>query len=350
MRKKILWVSTCPFVGGGEQFLVNTLLPLADEFELMGLAATDWLSHEMPDTRLFQHNGFWGRIREVNALVKEQKPDIVLLNGGSALYMAPFLPGKRVLIRHTTDEAVTAGPKRWLYRAVMGTVYKAATRVVHVSQYALTQQRVATEKGIAILNGVVPLPERSDFFIGGRPLRLLYCGRMEREKGVDVLVNAVQELSPREVELHLVGSGSLLPYLKSLSLPNIHVHGFQEDVTPFYKQADVYVQLSSFENCPFSVIDAMSHCLPVIANPCGGLTEMVTPEVTGLYAKQEVADVMGAIMEFVRVPQKVREMGISGHVRCCVRYNQQDKIKAYRDLFKDLRCAGQKGESIEASV
>ena len=336
MRKKILWVSTCPFVGGGEQFLVNTLLPLADEFELMGLAATDWLSHEMPDTRLFQHNGFWGRIREVNALVKEQKPDIVLLNGGSALYMAPFLPGKRVLIRHTTDEAVTAGPKRWLYRAVMGTVYKAATRVVHVSQYALTQQRVATEKGIAILNGVVPLPERSDFFIGGRPLRLLYCGRMEREKGVDVLVNAVQELSPREVELHLVGSGSLLPYLKSLSLPNIHVHGFQEDVTPFYKQADVYVQLSSFENCPFSVIDAMSHCLPVIANPCGGLTEMVTPEVTGLYAKQEVADVMGAIMEFVRVPQKVREMGISGHVRCCVRYNLQDKIKAYRDLFKDL--------------
>ena len=350
MRKKILWVSTCPFVGGGEQFLVNTLLPLADEFELMGLAATDWLSHEMPDTRLFQHNGFWGRIREVNALIKEQKPDIVLLNGGSALYMAPFLPGKRVLIRHTTDEAVTAGPKRWLYRAVMGTVYKAATRVVHVSQYALTQQRVATEKGIAILNGVVPLPERSDFFIGGRPLRLLFCGRMEREKGVDVLVNAVQELSPREVELHLVGSGSLLPYLKSLSLPNIHVHGFQEDVTPFYKQADVYVQLSSFENCPFSVIDAMSHCLPVIANPCGGLTEMVKPEVTGLYAKQEVADVMGAIMEFVRVPQKVREMGVSGHVRCCVRYNQQDKIKAYRDLFKDLRCAGQKGESIKASV
>ena len=94
----------------------------------------------------------------------------------------------------------------------------------------------------------------------------------------------------------------------------------------------------------------MSHCLPVIANPCGGLTEMVKPEVTGLYAKQEVADVMGAIMEFVRVPQKVREMGISGHVRCCVRYNQQDKIKAYRDLFKDLRCSGQKGESIEASV
>ena len=336
MRKKILWVSTCPFVGGGEQFLVNTLLPLADEFELMGLAATDWLSHEMPDTRLFQHNGFWGRIREVNALVKEQKPDIVLLNGGSALYMAPFLPGKRVLIRHTTDEAVTAGPKRWLYRAVMGTVYKAATRVVHVSQYALTQQRVATEKGLASMNGVVPLPERSDFFSGGRPLRLLYCGRMVREKGVDVLVKAVQELSPREVELHLVGSGPLLPYLQSLSLPNIHVHGFQEDVTPFYEQADVYVQLSSFENCPLAVIDAMSHCLPVIAYPCGGLLERVVPEVTGLYAKQEVADVMGAIMEFVRVPQKVREMGISGHVRCCVRYNLQDKIKAYRDLFKDL--------------
>lgn len=336
MRHTILWISTCPFVGGGERFIVNTLLPLQGDFHLSGLAVTGWLRERMPDTRLFSHSDLWGQIVEARALIKELRPSVVLLNGGSALYMAPFLPGKKVLIRHTTNEAVTAGPKRWVYQAIMGAAYRSALRTVHVSNYSLTQQHVAVEKGCAILNGVTPLPERSDFYIGNRPLRLLYCGRMERDKGVEVLVDTIKELPPHEVELHLVGQGPLLSYLQNLSIPNVYVHGFQTDVTPFYEKADVYVQLSSFENCPYSVMDAMSHCLPVIAYPCGGLLEMVVPEVTGLYAKQEVADLMGAIKEFIRVPQKVKEMGISGHIRCCVRYNQQDKIAEYRTLFQNL--------------
>ena len=335
MRKKILWVSTCPFVGGGEQFLVNTLLPLADEFELVGLAATDWLSLRMPNTQLFTEGHFVGQLRRVKQVVKAERPDVVLLNGGSALYMAPFIGAKTVLIRHTTDEAVRAGVKRWLYQRIMERAYRAATRVVHVSRYALAQQRVATEKGLAILNGVFPQPQRVDFYRGERPLRLLYCGRMEREKGVEVLVNAVRELPTSLVELDLVGTGSLLPYLSELALPNVRVHGFQKEVAPFYERADVYVQLSSFENCPFSVIDAMSYCLPVIAYPCGGLLEMVAPELAGVFAQREVADVMGAIQVFTRCPQRVKEMGLSGHVRCCVRYNQKDTIAAYRALLRD---------------
>lgn len=333
MKKKIVWISTCPFVGGGEKFVVNTLLPLADDFQLVGLAATDWLCQQMPETRLFHQGNLWGQIVQARNLVRAEKPDLVVLNGGSALYMAPFLKAKTVLIRHTTDEYVTAGAKRWLYQRIMGRSYRAATQVAHVSRYALSQQRVAVEKGRAILNGVYPLPERSEFYIGNRPLRLLYCGRMEPEKGVQALVKAVQELPASTVELDLVGTGSLLPDLQRLSLPNVRVHGFQQVVAPFYEQADVYVQLSSFENCPFSVIDAMSHSMPVIAYPCGGLLEMVVPDSTGIYAIQEVADVIGAIKVFLRDPLKVREMGTSGHIRCCVRYNQKDTIAAYRQLF-----------------
>ena len=80
-----------------------------------------------------------------------------------------------------------------------------------------------------------------------------------------MLVNAVRELPNSLVELDLVGTGSLLPSLSELDLPNVRVHGFQKEVAPFYERADVYVQLSSFENCPFSVIDAMSYGLPGIA-------------------------------------------------------------------------------------
>ena len=59
----------------------------------------------------------------------------------------------------------------------------------------------------------------------------------------------------------------------------------------------------------------------------------VTIDARWVYAIQEVADVIGAIKVFLRDPLKVREMGTSGHIRCCVRYNQKDTIAAYRQLF-----------------
>ncbi len=118
------------------------------------------------------------------------------------------------------------------------------------------------------------------------PVRLLYTGRMDRGKGLLVLVEALGKLVGRgeDVVLDLVGrrqSGddTLSEALAVAKLQGIRArviyHGFRTlgaDLFQFYKRADIFVLASvRTEGFPRSVWEAMAHSLPVVATGVGSI-------------------------------------------------------------------------------
>ncbi len=116
----------------------------------------------------------------------------------------------------------------------------------------------------------------------------LYVGRITREKGLDILTEAInsgKEELPSDFTLIIVGEGDYLNQLKvdckKLKIKTIFT-GDRRDVESFYFAADFFIQPSLHENHSIALLEAYAAGLPAIATYCGGNPEIVEDNVTGI--------------------------------------------------------------------
>jgi glycosyltransferase involved in cell wall biosynthesis len=137
------------------------------------------------------------------------------------------------------------------------------------------------------------------FGVNGSGVRLLYVGRISREKDLDVLAAAYDKVraAGQPVQLFLVGHG---PYSEALAaaLPDAVFLGYLtgEPLAIAYASADIFVFPSTTDTFGNVVIEAQASGLPVIVSDLGGPKELVEDGVNGLVTKaHDVEDVARAI-------------------------------------------------------
>lgn len=122
---------------------------------------------------------------------------------------------------------------------------------------------------------------------------VFYIGRMTEQKGIDVLINAIQQLAThsefKRMRLTFVGNGPDAQLLKELTknYTNCTFEGFQNDVTRFYQKADLIVVPSRWESFCYTVAEAQSSGVPVIASDIPGPNDIIQNETTGWLIKPE---------------------------------------------------------------
>jgi len=119
---------------------------------------------------------------------------------------------------------------------------------------------------------------------------VLFVGRLVYEKGVHVLVNAVQRVLEKvNVKFVIVGNGYMRDQLAGLVKNTGLTHkvlftGFldEESLRKLQKCADVSVVPSLFEPFGIVALEAMAAKSPVVVSDTGGLSEIVEHDVTGV--------------------------------------------------------------------
>ncbi len=147
----------------------------------------------------------------------------------------------------------------------------------------------------------------------GKEVRLLYVGRISREKDLDVLAAAYRKVrdSGLPVKLFIVGHG---PYSEALaaSLPDAIFAGYLkgEKLATAYASADIFVFPSTTDTFGNVIIEAQASGLPVIVSDLGGPKELVENGVTGLITKaRDVDDLERAISLLVSDEEMRKQMG-----------------------------------------
>jgi glycosyltransferase involved in cell wall biosynthesis len=108
--------------------------------------------------------------------------------------------------------------------------------------------------------------------IGGA--KLLVVARLERQKGLDVLLRAFGRLQPTfQAALVVVGEGSEYEALRNLAdrlylTSRIHWLGRRHNPFPYYRWADVVVIPSRYEGFPNVALEAMACGRAIIATDC----------------------------------------------------------------------------------
>ncbi len=114
----------------------------------------------------------------------------------------------------------------------------------------------------------------------------LYFGRLSREKGIDLLIDAVSGV--RGGRLKVAGEGPLERELKehaAASGADVEFLGFRTgaELRALLENAMFVVVPSRwYENLPFSVMESLAAGRPVIAADIGGIPEMVEDKVNGM--------------------------------------------------------------------
>ena len=134
-------------------------------------------------------------------------------------------------------------------------------------------------------------------------VRLLYVGRISREKDLDLLATAYRRLRKEGFPIHLfvVGHG---PYSEKLakSLPEALFTGYLTgtELATAYASADIFVFPSTTDTFGNVILEAQACGLPVIVSDSGGPKELVEDGMNGLITRsRDVDDFTQAIRSLI---------------------------------------------------
>jgi len=118
-------------------------------------------------------------------------------------------------------------------------------------------------------------------------------------KRQDILIDSLGKLN-KNIKLLLVGDGPNRIFLErktsELGLDDRVVFtGWIKDPSDIYRFADVLVFASNQEGLPYSISEAMSYKIPIIASSVGGIVEQIVHNKGGLLFSNEIDDLVKQI-------------------------------------------------------
>jgi glycosyltransferase involved in cell wall biosynthesis len=156
------------------------------------------------------------------------------------------------------------------------------------------------------------------------PPRILYAGRLSREKGVLELVEA-----GRGMKLVVAGDGPLRDRIPV-------ARGFvpRAELARLYAEAAVVACPSHREGFGVACLEAMAHGRPVVAGAVGGLLDLVVPGVTGILVEpQNVPALRAALERLLADPQLRRRMGEAGRRRAAEQFSWPAATRKTLDVY-----------------
>lgn len=162
---------------------------------------------------------------------------------------------------------------------------------------------------------------------------ILYVGELNEAKGFEKFAGLLDEI--KGYEIIVFGDGQLKQKLQE-EYKNIKFLGFQNP-KEYYKKASILIMPSLWmENCSYSVLEAMSYGLCVVASDMGGLPEQIEDNQTGIIfshgERSEFIAKLGSILKdkkkLIKIGKRARE-----YVK---KINSWDIIaRQYEELYKD---------------
>ncbi len=151
--------------------------------------------------------------------------------------------------------------------------------------------------------------------LGLLPHQLLVgsLGRLNKAKGMDLLIAAFRAAAPRDAVLAILGEGEELATLRRLAAGDARIRllGYRTDVNAALQAMDLFVSPSREEAFPLAILEAMRAGLPLIATATQGPLEMLANQPARIVPIGDVpalGDAIAASLATLRqVPRPLRE-------------------------------------------
>lgn len=231
------------------------------------------------------------------------------------------------------------------YRTVERALAGVTDRVVCVSDDELAAGRDvlgrAAPRATVIENGVDverfspdgPVAERGDE-------RLVVCvGRLARQKGQDVAVEALALVDDPGVRLRLIGDGpdrdALAARAAALGLGDrVELVGPVAEPAPHLRAADVVLVPSRWDGLSLSLLEAMASGAAIVATKVDGSS--VVGDAGVVVAPDDPPALAAAVDRLLADPDERARLGAAARARAVERFDVRRSVAATLDLWREL--------------
>ena len=239
-------------------------------------------------------------------------------------------------------------PRRW--RAWFARFWhRPARRVVCVSEevaaWSARNEGVPLEKLMVIPNGI-ELPERQKEWGVGGGGRLLFVGRLEYQKGVDILLREVERILGElpDYRLILVGQGSWRGAWErwregSVYRERVDVMGKRGDVLEWMRGSDLLLLPTRYEGMPNVVLEAMAVGIPVATLRVEGVRALLGEGVEEQSVERE--DWEGWVRMVIDLGldrDTLQRLGGANRRRVAEHFALSRQLAKYETLYRELAC------------
>lgn len=357
---KIVFVITELEPGGAERNLVKLALAFkhqGHDVEVISIAGRptrtvliDKLDQAVIPVHYLQIKRLWRgltAISRLRKLLKRLQPDIVQ----SFLYHANLLTSLSIRenrTRHFTGFRVR-DPRRLRYRILQRFSGRWAGGIsvsADVERHVRPLVGLDSANSYVIPNGVDMNTIKSaanDVWPGDvnktREL-LVFIGRLDRQKGVDILLDAATELllGNKERQLLLIGDGPLRSRLEA-KLSNspvasqIQLLGYRSDALTLLSKAKALLFPSRWEGMPNVVMEAMALGLPLITTPVDGITELLGNDNEQIAIQSDWPIAAKRLLELTE--EELVRIGVRNRERIQASFTSQVTTESYLEIYRN---------------
>ena len=279
--------------------------------------------------------------------LRRSRPDVIHLNLASpwscqhALVASAALPRTPVVAVYQLSVPPVNPRQRVLKRLTSHRV--SAHVAVGIAAARHVEDTIGLRSGVVrtVYNAVPDAPSQLPQLSSSRDdATVIAVGRLEHQKGFDVLIDAFARLPTGR--LVLVGDGgqrrALEDRVSRLGLGDrVRLTGWVENPRALLADADLFALPSRFEGFPLAIVEAMLARLPVVAADVGSVSEAVIPGQTGLLVPPDDADALSAALQRLLGDEaERRRLGYAGRELALTRFVADGMAQAYMELYREL--------------
>jgi glycosyltransferase involved in cell wall biosynthesis len=188
---------------------------------------------------------------------------------------------------------------------------------------------------------------RSRLGIGPTAPLILSAGRLDREKGVERLIDAAAACATSDARWVVLGEG---PHRRRLTRQisrcglagRFLLPGHCDDIWSHLSAADLFVLASHMEGCPNALLEAASAGLPIVATNVGAVGEILSSGENSLLVDADAspANIASAVSRLLADRTLAQRLGEAARVRVLACFNPAIVAESHMALFE--RIAGAK--------
>ena len=173
----------------------------------------------------------------------------------------------------------------------------------------------------------------------------IIVARIDHLKGHDTLLDACALLKKRGTNFTLLVVGDGLERANreyqaldlQLNGEDVRFLNFRTDVPDLLAASDFFLLPSLTEGLPLSVLEAMSHGLPIVATRVGGIPELVTDNRNGFLVPPKEPSLLAEAMEKLICDAPLRiKMGEANLLRTKTHFSFDSMMASYSQLYDQL--------------
>ena len=210
-------------------------------------------------------------------------------------------------------------------------------------------QTILEEKQVIYLPNAIEIPEEiritedkdDESYKGSQ--KVLFLGRLCKEKGIGELLEAVKELKEEFPGLQVVLGGVWEDYDLKQKADILSDFVYQpgwisgKEKEAYLKDASVFVLPTYFEGMPISLLEAMSYGMAVVASGVGSIPEIVEDGRDGLLIKpKDIKDLKEKLAMVLSSPALRKQLGSEARKTVEADFDIKNNVRELLRLYKEL--------------